>query len=233
MKKLIITLTLLSAAIAAGAQQFYDTPGIARGQFYFSFLDHIGWGMAVPQIRNVDAAIFGSNTTFGKNREFFVNLGTIEYVPVPGASISTGMDLNWSTYRLNKNYYWDTYNYGTAVTAASIDGVYSKVNKSFLRVFSVDMPIDFNIRLGAFLVSAGITGEMNFPAIVRFKGVDTSGNKEKWRESGIDSELLTMNLHAMVSWYGYGLFVRYRPTPQILEESGPYFSTWTFGLYIR
>lgn len=232
MKKLIITLALVIAAVTAGAQEFANTPRIGRNNFFFSVLDHIGWGIAMPESADASGDAFVNATSFGKNREFFMNIATLEFTPYPTGHLSIGADIDWSNYRLDKTHYWDS-STANSVSVASADGLYSTVKTSRLRVFSFVFPLDYTQRIGPVSITVGAGGELNLPASNKFKGADTADATVKSRVRGIDTESFTYNFHAVVSYYGWGLYVKYRPVPQFVNRSGPLFTSWTAGLYFR
>ena len=231
MKKLIIAIALFAASITAGAQEFASTPRIGNDSFFFSVMDHIGFGFVMPEPVNADGERFIPVTAFGKNREFFLNIAAVEFSPYATGHLLLGADINWSTFRLDKGHYW---NPGTgSVSISSAEGIYSKVKKSNLRVTSFVFPLDFTQSFGPIQLTVGASAELNLPAKTKFKGVDMSDTAVKFTEKGIETESFTYNDHAMLSYYGWGLYVKYRPVPQFKDGSAPLFTSWNAGIYLR
>lgn len=236
MKKCFLTIVIALAALSASAQEFTDTPYFYTGnsRLRVSMIDNFAYGFILPSASHINAcgAQYIGNTDFGRNREFSFNFANIEYLLFPGGSIGLGMDLHWSNYRMNKTCYWEPYNYDL-VQVSDPAGKYSSVKRSVLRVLSVDFPLDYTQHFGPVSFTLGVSGELNFPAVTRFKGVDTAGEKVKFRSGSITTELLSANVHACFSLYGIGLYIKYRPVAQFTPDSGPVFTSWSAGLMIR
>lgn len=234
-KRIIIIAVAIAAAITASAQEFTDTPYFYTGnsRLKISLIDNFAYGFILPSAShlNICGAEYIGSTNFGRNREFSFNLATFEYNLLPGGSIGLGMDIHWSNYRMNKSRYWEPYNYD-CVQVADPSGTYSQVKKSVLRVMSVDFPLDYTQHIGPAYFILGVSAELNFPAVTRFKGVDTAGETVKFRES-ISTELLSANIHASFSLYGIGLYIKYRPVAQFTDTSGPLFTSWSAGILLR
>ena len=240
MRKFILSMSVLLAAVTASAQEFSYTPNFYTGTnlMRFSLLDYFGFGFTVPTggYMNTISANFLSNTNFGRNREIYFNTMYVEYLPVPFLGVGMGLDCHWSSFRMNKTHYWLPKDYGECATVAVISDDFSKVNRSVLRVFSIDMPIDINVHYGPLAVNMGVSMEINFPGYTSFKGVDTNGNKVKngnLRSTSIETEPITVNVHGAVSYYGFGMFVKYRPVPQFDEDGGPVMETISFGILLN
>lgn len=242
MKKCIVTIAVLLATVSASAQEFTDTPSFYTGtdKLRISLLDYFGVGVIIPGTGqlNLCGADFINNTSFGRNRDIFFNLASFEYRPFYGSTLGLGMDMHWDAYRLDKTHYWLPEDYD-CVSVADANGAFSKVTKSTLRVLSFDFPLDYTQQFGPVAVTLGVSAELNMPAFTKFKGVDTSGAKVKQtargplRSTSISTQYLSANFHAYLTYYGIGLFVKYRPTPQFPAESGPYFTSWSAGLLLR
>ena len=237
MKKCFITIAIaIAAAFTASAQELTDTPYFYTGysRLKISMIDNFAYGFILPSASHINAcgAQYIGSTNFGRNREFSFNLANIEYNLLPGGSVSLGLDLHWSNYRMVKSRYWEPYNYD-CVQVSDPSGSYSSVKKSVLRVMSVDFPLDYTQHFGPAYFIIGVSGELNFPAVTRFKGVDNAGEAVKFRNSSITTEIFSANVHASFSLYGIGLYVKYRPVAQFTDTSGPLFTSWSAGILIR
>ena len=236
MKKCIISIVLAFAALSASAQEFAHTPYFYTGrrELRLSMIDNICFGFIQPSASNINlcGADFIGNTALLRNREFSFNVVNLEYVLYRGGSIGIGMDLHWSNYRMNKSRYWEPYDYD-CVRVSDPAGTYNKVRNSVLRVMSFDIPFDFTQQIGPVGLTVGVSGEINLPAIVRFRGVDTAGETVKIRNTSISKEVLTANVHAALTVYGIGMYVKYRPIAQFTPDSGPVFTSWSAGIILK
>lgn len=232
----IITAALLLLSVAAGrAQSLTDSPyfGFSNEVFRVDMMDYLGFGFLMPQ--GGDASYPG-NTSFGRNREIYFNLLHAEYRPYRSGSLSLGADLQWTAYRLNKGSYWLPDGNG-AVGVASSAGVYKNVKKSTLRVMSFAFPLDFTQRFGPVSLTLGAQAEFNIPGRTKFIGVVPSGEEVRQTKSGplrdknIRTEAFTYSFRAMLSYWGYGVYFRFRPVPQFVDY--PLVETLTLGLIFR
>lgn len=209
----------------------------------FSMIKYFGWGF-----HNVMGdANFADNTSFGKNREFFLNIFQFAVKPSPNHIFSLGVDLNWDTYRLKENYCWVPSDLpsGSAasqymVVSFTSDGHVSpapfqgNVKKSLLRILSFDIPLDYTLKAGKMCLTLGASAEINLPGWTKFKGTAnpefTNFNTDKMNGKDIKTNIVTYNAHAKISYNeGFGIFFKYSPMPVLKEGFGPQFSTWTVG----
>lgn len=205
----------------------------------FEVLYHFGWGF--HGFASIDDPSFDNRTNFGRNREIFFNLFQLEYYPSYHNTISLGADLNWDTYRLNDASFWlPNKEEGSVAAVSAREYGYTTVKKATLRTFGFDIPLDYTHTEGLLDITVGVAAELNFYGRTKFKGINEEGILEKHTHSGdpyratnIRTNTLTMNIHAIVTYDGFGLYFKYCPFPQFKEGYGPQFTTWTFGLLIR
>lgn len=235
MRKIITVALVLLSLASARAQSLTDSPyfGFSNEQFRVGMLDYLGFGFVMPQGGD---ATYLANTSFGRNREIFFNLVRADFRPYHSGSVMLGADLQWTAYRLKKDFYWLPDGRG-AVDVASSAPAYKSVRKSTLRVMSFAFPLDFTQRFGPVSLSLGAQAELNIPGRTKFRGVDASGAEIRQTKSGplrdknIRTEVFTYSFRAMLSYWGYGIYFRYRPVPQIVDCPGG--ETFTLGLIFR
>ena len=230
---------LFAAGTAASAQNIWDDYNSFKDSRWKKTLSvdrftPVGYGLQV--IKGDDT--FCDVTSMGKNRNFFIGLFDVDYKPLENCMFSLGLVLDWNKYRLNREYYWQP----SASPAASVTPVLAstagirRVKKSVLKVFSLDIPLDFTQDLGGgFFFTVGAAAEFNFNGKTKFKGVLTDGTSVKnggYAASEIPVRPVTYNYHAMLSWNNSGIFVKYNPESKFASGHGPQFSSWTIGLLL-
>lgn len=194
----------------------------------------MGYGLSV--IQGDDA--FCDQTSFGKNRNFFIGLFDVDYKPFRDVMVSLGVMLDWNSYRMNREYYWQPSlleDNAVEPILASVAGI-KEVKKSVLKVISLDFPLDITQDLGGgFTFTIGAAAEINFSGRTKFKGILTDGTKVKnggYVTDEIRTRPVTYNIHAMLHWNDAGLFVKYNPESRFQTGHGPQFSSWTVGLLL-
>ena len=243
MKKLIAILAAASLSLSAWAGPF-NIPSPVPDLHPFDrvsvdVLYHFGWGFH-GFATNSDIE-FANRTSFGRNREIFFNLFQMEYYPSFHHTISLGVDLNWDTYRLNDASFWlPDKEVGSVQAVAAKDYGYQMIKKSTLRTFGFDIPLDYTRTIGLLDITVGVAAELNFSGRTKFKGINEEGllvkythDGERYRATDIRTNTLTMNVHAAVTYDGFGIYMKYSPFPQFQEGYGPQFTTWTFGILLR
>ena len=210
----------------------------------FDVLDHFGFGVhgITPAADDANAKQFDSWSKFGYNTEIFFNIVTLSIHPYPTGTILIGADVDWDSYRIGKNKegestYWmlDNNNCISPVVAHR----YSKVNKTHLRVWGFDFPIEFKQKIGDFSITLGGALELNMAGTTKFKGVvNTSlgGSEETtlstFKANDIEVNRFGYHLTAKLQFFNFGLYAKYNPVPQFDGVNGPKFTTWTVGLII-
>ncbi len=236
MKKLILAIIVSAAAFSASAQEFTSTPEFYTGSPYLSvgMVDYIGFGFTAPHEYYVNySSSFEAHTSMLRNTEFFFNLVYMKFHPYPSGSLGMGMDLRWNGYRLKSPYYWRADGNGAAIVTDG-SATYSKISRSVLRIMSMDIPLDYSQQIGPVGITLGVSCELNLPAHTHFKGIDgSSGTKVKEKYGNLDTELITPGFHLYATYLGMGLYLKYRPIPQLDSPDSPAFTTWTAGIILN
>lgn len=171
------------------------------------------------------------------NTEFLFNIFEIGLKPYPTGMFSVGVDLAWNYFRLDSWHYWlpDASKQSVSIATMENSGI-KTIKKSRLSVRTIGVPVTFEQSFGSFDIRIGAIGEYNFPAVSKFRGVDKDGSAIKETKSGtrfsngILTNTFTYSFFGAVSFGGMGMYLKYRPTPQIQEGHGPQFQTLTIGV---
>ena len=248
MKKAILCLLLPLVAVAVQAQSLPSFDELKdKAQLYedkaessstdFLLLDYIGYG--IHGLVNADPE-FGANTSILVNREIYFNLFGIAFRPGKSDhhAFTLGLDLDWDNYRLDAGHLWVPEDQAVRIVPIADRGIKS-VDKSILRVLSFDIPLDYTLTLGKLALTLGAAAQVNLPGRTRFIGTDLEGNEIRnvkagpLRATDINTNPLTWNAHAQVTFSHIGLYAEYDPMPVFAAGYGPQFSTWSVGLILR
>lgn len=231
MKKIFVTLLAVlavSVSMSAGDSKFNKDVDLTFGNDFFVVqpISYIGYGYHLP----FDGMSDAQKSAF--NSEFFVNVMELGIRPFGNGLIALGVDYGFDSYRLDKKNLWDAES-GGSVWKHPIDlSPYKEIKRSVLRVHTLAIPLSFELQAGKCAFRVGAAGEYNLPAVVKSKCINKDDVATKIKVKGINTVQFNYSLFGAISYGGFGVFVRYRPSYQFEEGKGPHFKSLSIGAVI-
>lgn len=221
MKKIFVTLfAMLAMSMAMPAQNvsFSKDADLVFGNDWFVVepLSYLGYGYQIKS---------GYPDKAGYSDEFFMNAMELGFRPFSAGLIAIGVDWTMNTYRLDKAYRWAAEDNGKVWYHEEA------IKSSRLRVHTFSIPLSFEVRAGKGAFRIGAAGEYNLPANVRNRTVE-GGKTTKRVVKGIGVNEFTYSAFGAISYGGFGIYVKYRPSFQFAEGNGPHFNNLCVGLVL-
>lgn len=187
------------------------------------FLDHIGWG-----------ANIASSNDFkpwnGKSGNWFFNIVGLQIAPASWFDFNIGIDFGGQYFASRDNVFSrnDAGKLVIAPFATVAPGLELTKSRSSFRNLYFSAPVLLEFKADKFTFAAGAEAALNFAGSTRYE-YDAGYRYQEGGTKGLEVNLFSWNVMAVVSYSKLGVFFKWRPASVQVFQGTPQFTWWTIG----